>query len=62
MAKYYVLTLTAEVQAFLTGVVQQKRVVSTRLMRAQCLLVMATNGPSWTDAQTQPGLRRERAH
>lgn len=52
MAKYYILTLTAEEQASLTELVQQKRVASTRLVRAQCLLAMATNGLGWTDVQT----------
>lgn len=52
MAKYYVLTLTADEQTSLTEVVQQRRVASTRLVRAQCLLAMATNGLNWTDAQT----------
>ncbi len=52
MAKYYVLTLTGEEQVGLTALVQQRRVASQRLVRAQCLLAMATNGLGWTDAQT----------
>jgi len=52
MTKYYILTLTAEEQASLTALVQQKRVASTRLVRAQCLLAVASNGLGWTDAQT----------
>lgn len=52
MAKYYSLTLTVEEQASLTALVQQKRVASTRLVRAQCLLAVASNGLGWTDAQT----------
>lgn len=52
MAKYYVLTLTDEEQISLTALVQQRRVASKRLVRAQCLLAMATNGLGWTDTQT----------
>lgn len=52
MAKYYILTLTADEQASLTELVQQRRVSSTRLVRAQCLLAVATNGLGWSDAQT----------
>ncbi len=52
MAKYCVLTLTLDEHTSLTEVVQQRRVASTRLVRAQCLLAMATNGLAWTDAQT----------
>lgn len=52
MAKYYVLTLAADEQASLTELVQQRRVASARLVRAQCLLVVATNGLGWTDRQT----------
>lgn len=52
MAKYYVLTLTADEHASLTELVQQRRVASQRLVRAQCLLAMATNGRRWTDGQT----------
>ncbi|RYY10782.1 MAG: helix-turn-helix domain-containing protein [Cytophagaceae bacterium] len=52
MAKYYVLTLTADEQTSLPELIQQRRVASTRLVRAQCLLAMATNGLGWTDAQT----------
>ena len=51
MAKYYVLTLTDDEHATLTGLVQQRRVASTRLVRAQCLLAVATNGLGWTDQQ-----------
>ena len=52
MAKYYVLTLTDDEHISLTALVQQRRVASQRLVRAQCLLAMATNGLGWTDAQT----------
>lgn len=52
MAKYYVVTLTADEQATLTELVQQRRVASARLVRAQCLLAVATNGLGWNDAQT----------
>ena len=52
MAKYYVLTLTDDEHASLTALAQQRRVASKRLVRAQCLLAMATNGLGWTDAQT----------
>ena len=52
MAKYYVLTLMADEHTSLTELVQQRRVASKRLVRAQCLLAMATNGLGWTDAQT----------
>ncbi|WP_019948456.1 helix-turn-helix domain-containing protein, partial [Hymenobacter aerophilus] len=52
MAKYYVLTLTDDEHASLTALVQQRRVASKRLVRAQCLLAMATNGLGWTDQQT----------
>ena len=52
MAKYYVLTLTDDEQVSLTALVQQRRVASKRLVRAQCLLAMASNGLGWTDAQT----------
>ena len=52
MAKYYVLTLTDDEHVSLTALVQQRRVASTRLVRAQCLLAMATNGLGWTDGQT----------
>lgn len=52
MAKYYVLTLTADEQVSLTALVQQRRVASKCLVRAQCLLAMARNGLGWTDAQT----------
>ncbi len=52
MAKYYVLTLTADEHTDLTSLVAQRRAASTRLVRAQCLLAMATNGLAWTDAQT----------
>lgn len=52
MAKYYIVTLTADEQASLTELVQQRRVASARLVRAQCLLAVATNGPHWNDAQT----------
>ena len=48
------MTLTADEQARLTEWVQQRRVASTRLVRAQCLLAVATNGLGWTDAQTSP--------
>jgi hypothetical protein len=34
--------------------VQQRRVASTRLVRAQCLLAVATNGLNWSDTQTSP--------
>ena len=52
MAKYYVLTLTDDEHVSLRALVQQRRVASQRLVRAQCLLAMATNGRGWTDAQT----------
>ena len=52
MAKYYVLTLTDDEHVSLTALVQQRRVASQRLVRAQCLLAVATNGLGWTDAQT----------
>lgn len=52
MAKYYVVTLTPDEQTELTATVQQRRVASKRLVRAQCLLAVATNGLGWTDAQT----------
>jgi len=52
MAKYYVLTLTTDEQAWLTEMVQQRRVASARLVRAQCLLAVATNGLGWPDGQT----------
>lgn len=52
MAKYYVLTLTDDEHTSLTALVQQRRVASKRLVRAQCLLAMATNGLGWTDQQT----------
>jgi hypothetical protein len=52
MAKYYVLTLTDEEHVSLTALVHQRRVASKRLVRAQCLLAMATNGLGWTDQQT----------
>lgn len=52
MAKYYVLTLTDDEHVSLTVLVQQRRVASLRLVRAQCLLAMAGNGRGWTDAQT----------
>ena len=52
MAKHYILTLTADEHTSLTELVQQRRVASTRLVRAQCLLAVATNGLGWTDAQT----------
>ncbi|AMJ64222.1 helix-turn-helix domain-containing protein [Hymenobacter sp. PAMC 26628] len=52
MAKYYVLALRAEEQASLTELVQQRRVASARLVRAQCLLAVATNGLNWSDTQT----------
>lgn len=51
MAKYYVLTLTDDEHASLTALVQQRRVASKRLVRAQCLLAMATNGLGWMDQQ-----------
>jgi len=51
MAKYYILTLTEEEQVALTALVQQRRVASQRLVGAQCLLAVATNGLGWTDAQ-----------
>jgi hypothetical protein len=54
MAKYYVLTLTADEQARLTELVQQRRVARARLVRAQCLLAVATTGRGWTEAQTSP--------
>ena len=44
MAKYYVLTLTDEEHGSLSALVHQRRVASKRLVRAQCLLAMATNG------------------
>lgn len=52
MAKYYILTLTADEHTSLTELVQQRRVASKRLVRAQCLLAVATNGLGWPDAQT----------
>jgi hypothetical protein len=52
MAKYYILTLTADEYACLRAQVQQRRVASTQFVRAQCLLAVATNGLGWTDAQT----------
>ena len=52
MAKYYVLTLTDDEHISLTALVQQRRVARKRLVRAQCLLAMATNGLDWTDQQT----------
>jgi len=52
MAKYYVLTLTDDEHTSLMALVQQRRVASKRLVRAQCLLAMATNGLGWTDGQT----------
>lgn len=52
MAKYYVLTLTADEQSSLTALVQQRRAASVQLVRAQCLLAVATNGSGWTDLQT----------
>jgi len=52
MAKYYILTLTADEQTCLTDLVQQRRVASARLGRAQCLLAVATTGLGWSDAQT----------
>ena len=53
MAKYYVLTLTDEEHDSLTALVHQRRVASKRLVRAQCLLAVATNGLGWTDQQTE---------
>lgn len=52
MAKYYIVTLTADEQAALTALVQQRRAASARLVRAQCLLAVATNGLGWNDGQT----------
>lgn len=52
MAKYYVVSLTPEEHTELTTMVQQRRVASKRLVRAQCLLAVATNGLGWTDEQT----------
>ena len=52
MAKYCVLTLTDDEHTSLTALVHQRRVASQRLVRAQCLLAVATNGLGWTDQQT----------
>lgn len=52
MAKYYVVTLTAEEHTTLTPIVHQRRVASKRLVRAQCLLAVAANGLGWTDERT----------
>ena len=51
MGKYYVLTLTDEEHLSLTALVPPRRVASQRLVRAHCLLAMATTGLGWTDQQ-----------
>jgi hypothetical protein len=50
MPKQYTFSLTAEEQASLRALVQQRRATSPQLVRAQCLLAVATNGLGWTDA------------
>ncbi|HTE18545.1 MAG TPA: helix-turn-helix domain-containing protein [Armatimonadota bacterium] len=50
MPKQYTFSLTAEEQASLRALVQQRRATSPQLVRAQCLLAVATDGLGWTDA------------
>ena len=52
MAKKYTFGLTAEETADLEHLVQRRVARSIQLVRAQCLLAMATTGRAWTDAQT----------
>jgi hypothetical protein len=52
MPKQYTFSLTEEEQASLRALVQPRRAKSPQLVRAPCLLAVATNGLGWTDAQS----------